>query len=1022
MNISNYFSFEDKTIINAKKFIFGFDDELEISKLVYAFFLDSYKPVKHAVNDTLKIEQKNKEISDLSNFEFFSGSLTWNRMKKEMAAFLESDLSKGLSASTRAILLEYVHLLEASQPISDRIDRLRSSELRLIFLSKAGIGLGSISDKIDIEAESLESLVALTLAQLNALNADQKALFLMGSNIHETLLCVERVDTDSYIVRYYDSNRSPREYSFQREFLFQEAFWTGLYNLKFSKEDSKELNNLFKEGESFTDDKDDHRRHPFQKKNTCHLQCHLHFLKDQIIRHSDPRLETAFTQWKVFKEAFGQFILKNEHLKDKQLLSLCYEQQEKRSVRTKQALSFHHCMEKGLEEQTINAYIFTIKSLMDRFFEKSGCGSPSGNLIIDLIHLENILLAMMEARLVPPEKLAPIFEEVNNPWVQETFERFKERYVQRQAHFQKRLQQEIDAHSTSSSFELWDPIHDQLNNWAMSLGLLEGNTEKEEALIPQAPIDPEQILKLLALFKENPELLHSLNQKPCLRSVLFQAILLGEVQQVESIINRLPEEDQKAFLKTVQEGLKGFYAFDFSLFIEKGLLQNLDSDLSIAVFMALWIASYQRKEFSKFIELTCELSPHLITSADGKRIDQLCERIEKDAFSREQILEILKTLESLQSSIEKRSYAIRIQKLLLSRIESTLMAPEQSDLFLQCKQFNFPAFNEVLERVHLMHLYSQSRFDELNLSLTKVKLTHGCCSSLSCPFNDVNFAYGLDLLKSVKCPVFGSLIMRDLWKGSYQNEWQVRNAIISCYCELKSRVLASAIRNAIEFDTLLSLLTFLIKNSDQKGYFKFASSILKSLEDRSDKTNRTQKYQAISETLERFSPDLIRPLIISMGTSLADYYWDNPSNQYFLVRMNRAYLCHHYIESFLTNEQEISKEANPDSLEFNEHYRGVLAGDFERKWELLEDHLIKASPAELYQNVFKPIFGKEFCVSRYKEWSLQGISFLFERVPSLEQYRKYIALVRLEEGNKEEALAIFPDEEALNQLLTVVKI
>ena len=182
--------------IESKKYFFGFTEELEITKLVYGFFLD-FLDCKVKAQDLENYEK-------LQKYEFFAGSVTWDRFKKELGAFLDSPFSGNLKAETRKMIKEYEGLLEASQDISNQIDLLRAFDLRLIFLAATGKGASLANNKQEIQPEHLRSLAHQALQKVGSLEVGGKAVFLMGSILHETLLFVERIDENRFKLRYHD--------------------------------------------------------------------------------------------------------------------------------------------------------------------------------------------------------------------------------------------------------------------------------------------------------------------------------------------------------------------------------------------------------------------------------------------------------------------------------------------------------------------------------------------------------------------------------------------------------------------------------------------------------------------------------------------------------------------------------------------------------------------------------------------------------------------------------------------------
>jgi hypothetical protein len=107
--------------IAGKKYLFRIDDELEIQKFVYGYFLDSYKG-QDSVGKT--------RLDKLSRYEYFAGSLTCRRLIEEIKGFLQSAASAQLQPETRKIIEELLQLFEESLELNHHVDLFRSSERR----------------------------------------------------------------------------------------------------------------------------------------------------------------------------------------------------------------------------------------------------------------------------------------------------------------------------------------------------------------------------------------------------------------------------------------------------------------------------------------------------------------------------------------------------------------------------------------------------------------------------------------------------------------------------------------------------------------------------------------------------------------------------------------------------------------------------------------------------------------------------------------------------------------------------
>src|SRR5581483_2050706 len=346
--INSLFSdpFTTKNKLEIKKHIFGVGEEREVSKLAYAFFLDfAGSPDRN--NPLCK--------NSFSKYEYFAGSITSDRLKHELCSFLESTFSSPLSKNSRQVIEKYIQLLESSQNLSEEIDLLRSAELRLILLAASGQGAENANRPLEIEDQQLSRFTHLALEKVKALQVGEKAIFLTGSVLHETLLVVEKDSPNTFFVRYHDSADLVHSY-IAHDFLFQESFWSKIYRLKFSTNSSLVQATL---GEHFKELEKPQQKCPFeirpQCKNTCHLRCHLSVLKYEIMSsHSD--LSEAYIEWNLFKESFGQFLLENPHLKDEDLRYFSKLQQAKRSDTSRSVKNFHTCVQEGKAQETLEIY------------------------------------------------------------------------------------------------------------------------------------------------------------------------------------------------------------------------------------------------------------------------------------------------------------------------------------------------------------------------------------------------------------------------------------------------------------------------------------------------------------------------------------------------------------------------------------------------------------------------------------------------------------------------------------------
>lgn len=972
--------------MEGKKYLFNFTDTLAMHKIIYALFLDSYK------------SQSGEEeaLQKFTSYEYFAGSLTFNRVGGELDAFLKSTSSSNLHFETRKQLEEVVILLKESQELSDHIDFIRSSSLWLIFQAATGMG-ASITDKdLAIDPQSLQHLVDLARKKVGSLQEGQKAIFLMGTIIHETVLLVERKDHERFELRYYDSAEGIDDsYLIDCNLLLDERFWGNLYASKFSNNSVPtrvKIKNEFNVLEIVEPDKRDRLAIlKKQRKNTCHFRCLFTFLKDQIIRKSPLDLESAYLEYNLFKERFGEFLLKSEHLQDLQLLKFSQNQQKKRTGKAERVVAFQNCIAEGKAQETLEAYHSIMRSLGPCFhFHKEPQDRwNSGNLIRDLLKTEKELLEMMEYYLVSPEDLLPFFEKIDNSWVQNSFKLFEERFVKREKGFKKILQEELADVSSEfnlqinafkhSTIGILKVLDDQLSKLASSMGTWHRPIQWKRASqeIPRTPLDEKEVQDLLNLFESHPEWLDYIDEKPCLLTVLIQAIQLGKIEQVERIYQKLPEKDQKQFI-TFCNDKDVFFPPKLPESVKEYILGHPDSPFGAILSTSLCLKALHHKQFPEFLKLAHALSSHT-SSKMGKFLAHL-------EIPAEQILDTLFTLRLLSEGVPGTGpYSHEI----FSCIGRSLLKQEDTDLLEQIRELNIPELIPILNQVDLFHLYPKGRFKQIDALLQRhnTKMVSPALLKMHFPFDLENYQEGIALMEKVKDPSFYFIIFRDLLKSAYQHRSKeiLHSTVASHYQIDESSDLIS-----LGYDTL-----FFIAQSLLPVLKRWKKNIIKALIHCIDSKEAFEETSQLLESLQLKYP--FRSGLIPL------YKYLDPLNTTFLAKAVRIQRCSYFFTELIYS---VIKYLNGEECNYLRNRKQFL-----NVWRSICNNSNLSDPDTVYNDWIKPVFQREVRMIGFSAVILD----LLKDTPSPETFRLLFARLCMESNERDEALKIFPDKEKLDE-------
>gem|GEM_PF-4901135 len=1031
--INSLFSdpFTTKNKLEIKKHIFGVGEEREVSKLAYAFFLDfAGSPDRN--NPLCK--------NSFSKYEYFAGSITSDRLKHELCSFLESSFSSPLSKNSRQVIEKYIQLLESSQNLSEEIDLLRSAELRLILLAASGQGAENANRPLEIEDQQLSRFTHLALEKVKALQVGEKAIFLTGSVLHETLLVVEKDSPNTFFVRYHDSADLVHSY-IAHDFLFQESFWSKIYRLKFSTNSSlvqATLGEHFKElekpqqkcpfeirpqlkfstnsslvqatlGEHFKELEKPQRKCPFeirpQCKNTCHLRCHLSVLKYEIMSsHSD--LSEAYIEWNLFKESFGQFLLENPHLKDEDLRYFSKLQQAKRSDTSRSVKNFHTCVQEGKAQETLEIYekiwrFFSGNSGNETFEKKA-----TYEQVQELRNAETQLLTCLETSFFSPDEVFSMVNQFDNPWIHNTFEIFKKRFTKRQEEFHAQLEKELD--SVTSDFSLYgeilkqracwvlDKLDNKISKFSQSLGVSRDRIRWNEA--PSAanfvPMEQKKVCELLALFESHPEWLSIFEQTPCFQMVLLHGVSFGKVEQVMKILEGLPEKDQRTFHELCER-----------IFGKKPMLKNPEavkifiqqyphSPLAKKLFVIIAERAINNKEFSEFFNFVNR-------SGSAMPVKHIC--FSYLAIPENQVLDVLSTLQSLHQEIQKKSSLEKTEPSEIHFLKDALLGIRESleknpDLREKSSTFNVPGLTAILDECTLSELCQKGLVQEIKkLPMEKRKISRYTLEDFLISFNTKNCADGIDLLKESPCANFALILSHSLFKfANDEADKTLAGTILKAYLEnAKDRKATIVNWSGLGYETLFFLLRFLIENQEEwVSYFDSEFNIINLVWEFIFTFPKNKLLSEVRPVFDAMDAESLS-VIVEGSYKLKDMAHQlEASDKTPLAKIMRRTKCSNYFIT-LCNGYVIYEE------------------DFLNPFNLILSDADFSNPKTLYQDIIKPIFSLE---TQKENAVLPKALELIQKIKAPEIVPLLIGVAFLEQGNELMANAIISDPKKLKEM------
>ncbi len=517
-----------KEHIKAKANIYFINEQLKTNKLAFAFFLDNYKPLN---------KQAGADIASLKKYEWFAGSLTAEQFATSLHEFLQSSHAENLTPELRQKIKKFASDLQQSEEQGYRVDLIRSTDLKLIFLILTGIPIGG---QIDVNQEDIKPITQYTLNQLQGLKPGEKRNYLAGNLFHETRLSVEKKEAGWEVV-YFDSNSSQCKIFASKDPspLLDPPFWDKVYSLKF-KPDS--LSDLTKHLESHLDPVDVPRNEiRVQNKNTCHFRGLLAALKHECLVNLPMDPEEGLRDWKAFKIAFGNYLMQNPNLNSK-IKILASDQQDIRSRKTELTKLHQDMIRKGRGEESIKAYLSALHILGS----KGEDTQPGLSQMKILEELDDDFKRYMRKNVIHLEEIEPRLKALNNPCINYTMEIFIKDFRVEQKESESKLDEAL-----SKAREELHPIIQGIKD----LGIFK--TEETDAKF--IPVSKEKLRGWLNTVAKEPKLLTNLDQKPFFAKFLVQGIYVGEAAKVIELYEQMDPIDKKALL--MAEDLAYFIPF-----------------------------------------------------------------------------------------------------------------------------------------------------------------------------------------------------------------------------------------------------------------------------------------------------------------------------------------------------------------------------------------------------------------------------------------------------------------------------
>jgi hypothetical protein len=547
-----------------------------LEKVIFAFFLDKGQGA---------LGKKEFDFQDLSSYEWYSGSLSREILVQAIHDFLREEISQQLDSTTREALFQFVEL--AGREVGYEVDLLRQEDIRLVLLMKTGMPFFIQFPQKEFDEEKWKEVTHKTITELKSLQPGQKALFLSGDLLHEMPILVNYTLQKEWEIELYDSG-VPREarvlaLKSSAEAIFNEENWHEIYQKKFKEDATHHLRSAFHKFGSIIEQNQSHRMLATQAKNTCHTQGLMAVIKNLILQSHPDHSNQFIVEWKLFKTLFGKFLANKKEIENKTLKHFCLLKQASREKKQETISLLYRKINEG-------NYAEVVKEYCDIFSFLQGYKDEE-----HLIRLHYSLINYLDRYYVTPLQYAPYFEKAG-PCVQHTFQIYCERFEDQKQEFEYKLKQEIE-HADSAFYLLGEEIEklsffkDLKATYQKTQNLMGAQYSDFDCkkLLIKNKVNSSELDDYLNLLRKHPEWLKEINKRKYLQCLLLQGIQNGKIEEVQNIIDQLPENDQEKFYTNligfrIQALLFPPEAFEFALEnpklgISKVVIRNMGREI-----------------------------------------------------------------------------------------------------------------------------------------------------------------------------------------------------------------------------------------------------------------------------------------------------------------------------------------------------------------------------------------------------------------------------------------------------------
>lgn len=610
--------------IKAKEKIFLIDDSIKVNKLSYAYFLDRFK-----AHTKKEIEERNS----LARHQWFAGSLTAEQFAESLNQFLNSPESSNLSPTLKQNVQAFAAALQNSKTQGYLIDLIRSNDLKLIYLILTGKFIGG---QIEAKPEEIQALSQETLKQLREMKEGDNRIFLLGNLIHETRMMIEK-QNQGWEISYFDSAQPQYKLykSKEQSPILDSLFWDKIYTFKFLPDSQKDLEKHLETNFQNDEVKEIPKTSKMkpQEKNTCHFKGLLAALKKACLSDPAQNPEESQTDWKAFKIAYGDFLLKNPKLND-QIKIMSYKQQEIREDKVEQRNRFIDLIKQGKYEDTVKDYLSALAIL--GCYDKKLLRNSSPLEILQ--YLDQSFSFNLKPHLFHLSEIEPKLRELNQPCLNFSLDIFKTSMEKARTSIAGELKSELNASRSNLGLIVENLLKVGRGSQDFSTSSLDF-LSFDIAFSNFKPLSREEVIQWLDTMYREPQLLTHLQQRPIFVSLLIESIYLGEVKKVRELFDQLKSEDQQLILHALDTFNMNDYfspkflpAFEsmphpldeklFELLLKKALLTSSLKDLYLILKQKpIYIWGYSAERFKPSKEQILEFFA-IITEENFNRLEE----------------------------------------------------------------------------------------------------------------------------------------------------------------------------------------------------------------------------------------------------------------------------------------------------------------------------------------------------------------------------------------------------------------